>query len=66
MKEENDSPDESRSATKHPKKQYLQDHAAGDDEDNSGEEYDDEEDQGADVSADCKLTCWLVFSWLTS
>ena len=61
MKEENDSPDESRSATKHAKKQqYLQDHAAGDDEDNSGEDYDDEEDQGADVSADSKLTCRCV------
>jgi hypothetical protein len=57
MKEENDSPDESRSATKHPKKQYLQEQAAGDDEDNSGDDYDDEEDQGADVSLDGKLTC---------
>jgi hypothetical protein len=57
MKEENDSPDESRSATKHPKKQYLQEQGAGDDEDDGGEDdYDDEEDEGADVRVNRVLT----------
>lgn len=50
MKEEFDSPDESRTATKQTKKQYLQYSSEGDDEDFSEEFYDDEDD-GADVSA---------------